>query len=498
MATLIVLTAEPDNFVPKRLKEEAEKLKIETEIINPSNCYVSICADSSYISHEGTKFLGAEYCIPRLSEDNLEYKIAIMDHLEQLGVKMLNTGAAMRNCSNKILTQILLSKEKIETPKTAVITNDEQLKFAVESVGGKYPVIIKTLFGTHGVGVIRVDSEPSLKSVAQQLLKSQCEFLIQEFIEHDSSSRIYILGDDVLAAVNRDIPDGDFRSNAHQGAKLKTYEPSEQEIEISKKAAKAVGANFAAVDFITVDDKIIILEVNGSPGFESLQEVTDKNIAEHIIKWISNDDNKAEIDTDDKNSNVTVTDIPDEEFEEEEDKKEDKEESAEHRDKEEKEAPKGEIEVDPEIPDRDDIIGTITHAVIKFVNDNKPIEARVDTGATHSSLNADHIEVTDNSVKFRFGEYVYKFPLYRISKIKTTDNGDAEDRPVIKVDMVLNNTDIKNAEITLNDRKHMQYDLLLGRSTLSAAGVLINPAAHNLDSEQPDSEQKKNNDSEEE
>jgi ribosomal protein S6--L-glutamate ligase len=479
---LMLLTAEPDNFVPKKLKEEAEKKGIETEIINPTNCYISLSNGDSYISHEGTKFMGADYCIPRLSEDNLEYKVAIMDHLEKMGIKSLNSGTAMRNCSNKVITQILLTKADISTPKTALITSDEQLEFAVKSIGEKFPVIIKTLFGTHGVGVIRADSMASLKSIVQQLLKSGTEFMLQEFIEHDESARVYILGDEVIASVMRDIPKDDFRSNAHQGAKLKLHEPTDEEKKVCIAAANAVGANFSAVDYIKADDKIIVLEVNGSPGFEALQEVVDDNIAEKVITWLTQ--NKQDLE--DAPTNEPVNDEPNEAANDEPNEtpdEENEEEEVEVGDSQVAVVDKDEKEVDvlPKMHDKEDVIGTITNVTIKFVNDDKPIEARVDTGATHSSLNADDISQDENTVKFRFGDYVYKFPLFRSSKIRTSDSSEAEVRPVIKVDMIINDITVKNVELTLNDRQHMKYDVLLGRSTLSSAGVLIDPASQNID-----------------
>ena len=451
MARLIILTSEPENEVPKRLKEEAEKLNLETELINPLNCYISLSTNDVYISHEGTKFMGADFCIPRLSEDSLEYKVAIMDHLESMGVKMMNDGPSMRNCSNKILTQILLTRENIATPKTVVVTNDEQLDYAVKAIGDKFPVIVKTLFGTHGVGVIRADSFPSLRSIAQQLLKSETDFMIQEFIEHKESGRIYVLGGDVMAAVMRTIPDGDFRSNAHQGAELKIHEPSDKEKEICIKAAKTVGTNFSAVDYIVDDNgEVIIIEVNGSPGFEAMQEKVEFNVAQKVVKWLIGDESEV-------------------------DKKEEKPEE-----KEEKTEKPEEKEEQSTVSSR--IIGSITEVKIKYFNDDKPIEARVDTGATHSSMHADDIEVDDNIVKFRFGEYIYKFPMLRNSKTKTSDN-DAEfkERPTIVVNMEINGISINNVQLTLNNREHMNFNVLLGRSALAAAGVLIDPAAGNID-----------------
>lgn len=438
---LIILTTEPENFVPKELSTEGEKAGLEIEIINPVNCYISLgVGNDTYISHEGTKFLGADFCIPRLSEDNLEYKIAIIEHLENMGIKCLNSGSAMRNCSNKVLTQILLAKNDFKTPKTTVVTSDEQLEFAVKAMGDKFPVIIKTLFGTHGVGIIRADSAPSLKSIVQQLLKSDIEFLLQEFIEHDESARVYVLGGEILAAVMRDIPKGDFRSNAHQGAKLKEHKLSDNEKEICLSAAKTVGAHFAAVDYIIVGDDIIVLEVNGSPGFESLQKIIDDNIAAKIIKWIMKNEDSLEDDEEPVENNKS----------------------------------------DHEEPVKDDkpVIGTIEKIIIKYVNDNNPISARIDTGATHSSLHADSIEILGDMVKFRFGDYTYKFPTHRTSRVKTPNNEIKEwdRRPVIKVDIIIDEKTITDVELTLSDRGNMKYDLLIGRSTLIAGGFLVDPS----------------------
>ena len=478
MAELILLTAEPENWVPQQLEAKAKAKQLDVEIINPDAAYISL-TDDPFISHDGIRFKGAKFCIPRLSETNLEYKTAIIDHLEKMGIIVLNTGSALRTASNKVETQILLNNAGLKTPKTAVFTCEEQLEKAIESIGNTFPIIIKTIYGTHGIGVIRVDSLASARSVIQQLIKSGEQFMIQEYIEHVESARILLLNENVLASVMRTIPEGDFRSNAHQGAELKIHEASQHEIETAIRAAQTLNINFAAVDYILLENgDIIILEVNGSPGFESMQKVvTDVDIAEKIIDECINmmgsvsDNSIAPIDTVTSEVDPLTVDV----------------ESIEDPiqpsvEDEILNPPSDEVEVPNHDVDTDSIIGTITHVKIKHFNDEQPIEARVDTGANISSIHGTNIVLGDNTIKFDFNNVTYKFHLLKMTKIKQSDSENgAVARPVIRVDMEINDVLLRNVEVTVTERDHMKYEVLLGRQTLAAAGVLVNPALGMVD-----------------
>lgn len=464
---LIILSAEFENFVPQELKKNAEEKGHTVELINPDECYISISSEP-YISYKGTKFLGADICIPRMSEENVEYKVAIMNHLTNMGVLCLNTGSGMLLASNKLECQIAMNKEGIKTPNSVMLTDASQLNYAIKSLGGKFPIIIKTIYGTHGVGVMRADSIESLRSIVQHLIKDNCQFILQEYLEHTESFRILMLNNEVITGVSRSVPENDFRTNAHQGSELKPYSPNEQEIELAKKCSKIINLKFMAIDYIKDGENIIILEINGSPGYEALQKVVDFDISEKIIDLCGK-----LIKTEEANEKVPANEEP----VEHESPNEAQQENIEELSKEEVEKEPEEVDLtDNEIiHNTNQIIGTVTHITIKNFNDNDPIDVRVDTGATHSSINGQDIEVNNNIVKFTFGKYRYKFYLERMSNIKTPDNGIKE-RPVIKVDISINGNEIKNVEFNINERDHMKYDIILGRSTLEAAGVLINPA----------------------
>ena len=471
MSTLILLTTEPENWAPKEIVKVAEKKGFEVTVINPDNCFI-VLDDKPYVMHDGKKIETADLVIPRMSEDNLEYKCAIMSHLETSGIPTLNCGKSMQIASNKVETQILLHDAGLNTPRSVLFTNEEQVEAAVAALDEKFPMIVKTLYGTHGVGVIRADSKASLISIVQQLLKSGEQFMLQEFIEHDKSARVLLLDKKVVAAVMRSIPEGDFRSNAHQGAELTEHVTSEAEVEACVKAAAAIGINFAAVDYILDGDKIVLLEVNGSPGFESMQKVVSVNVAETLIDYCldrlkatssdepieaPSDDTIVSAEVEDATSSVEVTTTASDDNSTEV------------------------VVIPPHDVAGDKIVGTLTNVVIKHFNNEEPIEARIDTGANTSSIHGENIEINNNSIRFKFGKTTYRFHLYRTTNVKQASDEEADERPVIRVDMVLDGFLLRNVELTVTDREHMEYNILLGRKVLSAGGFLVNPAAGVLD-----------------
>lgn len=512
---IVLFTTEPESFVQERFAASAEKAGFDLTIINPDECYAFLSTEA-YFANNGTKFDKADACIPRLSEEHLDYKVAIMKHMEKIGVKVLNTGASMRTASNKIETQIILNDAGIKTPKSALFINEEQLEKALDSIGGKFPVIVKTIFGTHGVGVIRADSLASLRSIAQQLIKSNVEFMLQEYIEHKESARILVLGKDAIAAVLRTIPDGDFRSNAHQGAELKKYDPSQEEVDLCVKAAELIGAQFGAVDYITVEEdgkkEIYLLEINGSPGFEAMQKVIDFDIADKVIEFVGTmigetaqgDTNKQE----DTPTEQTVTDqtkgevAPEEEEEVESESDADGHETEEdeepkhtnnHDDKKDNKEPEELIEPEKVKIDNDDfsLVGSVDKIIIKYFNDEKEVDVRIDTGAEYSSINGSDIDLNDDTISFTFGDYRYRFSL--IKSVKIIAANGKEKRPIIRLDIVIDGKVLHNVEFTVNDRGGLNYDVLLGRRALAQANVLVNPAFVHLSNQDENEDAKDEN-----
>ena len=170
------------------------------------------------------------------------YRHGIMDAQLMLNIKKDLRQLLYKNFEFKTLN----IKRKISSETQATV------KFLFETLDNKFPIIMKTLEGSKGVGVLFIESERQIESLVQ-LLYSQNEnidLLIQEYIKTDGDIRVIVLGGKIIASMKRDIVEGDFRSNVSQGANVREYKLTELEVEQCLLAAKAINGSWAAIDFI--------------------------------------------------------------------------------------------------------------------------------------------------------------------------------------------------------------------------------------------------------
>lgn len=131
-----------------------------------------------------------------------------------------------------------------------------------------------------------------------------------------------------------------------------------------------------------------------------------------------------------------------------------------------------EKEVKTELMNNKIILGEKEWVWLDDANEN--FHARVDTGATTSSLNARQIEEFErdgkNWVRFdlvyqqdnEIKEKKLEAPLIRFVRIRQSSSDKLERRPVVSLRIRIGDLHEK-AQFTLTDRSHMQFPILLGR-----------------------------------
>ena len=194
---------------------------------------------------------------------------ALTSLFESSGCFMVNDLDSMLLCDNKMATAIQLSRHNIPIPKTSIINNRKSIEDAHKHIGGKFPVVVKTLTGTQGVGVAKVDSMESLISVCEALWKYDAAILLQEWLDIDFDIRTMVINNRILASAKRITNKDEFRSNVHMGAKTKPYILKDSEKEVILAASRATGGFMIGVDHCIVNGEAMILECNGSPGIRS-------------------------------------------------------------------------------------------------------------------------------------------------------------------------------------------------------------------------------------
>ena len=490
-----VLTEETTNKdVALAFKEAGEKIGVEVVIMDPKECAV-INFKELQILFQGKPIEKLDACLIRGSENKLDFRLYLTEYMAKLGTVMVNNAQAIRLCDNKFETQTLLNSIGVKAPDTVAIVQIEQLDAAVHYLKEKFPMIVKTVSGSHGVGVLKVDTYESLKSIVQLLLATDTNLMLQEFIPHKESGRIMTLGDKVVASVMRSIPDGDFRSNKDQGAELTKYVATAEEGEVALKIAKALGCVLCAIDYIIdPDGQMVVFEANSSPGLEGIQGVNeDIDIAKEIMEYV-----KSLVKApDDKSMTEPPAEKAEEEEEEVEKKKKkinqtgykaiavgvgmpqgnDHDEDDETTDANDVGASGGDsddaVDAEEEEEVAQDDVRLIEKIIIKRINNDAPFDAKVDTGADRCSLHGESIEIGDNYVRFGIGEVTYKVPLERTVNVLSA-NGD-ERRAVVKFNVVFNEQTFEDVEFNIADRTDMKFDVIIGKNLLQSANVVVNP-----------------------
>ena len=278
IAVLTKVNADSKTVVSNMILEECEKRKIPCHIINTNEAWVSkndlekgtlLVSNTDGEDTEVEFQLANTICFVRAGVLEDETGLALLSTFENAGAFMINTRDGMLTCDNKMSAYISFERDNIPTPRTALISTEKGLLHAHERLGGKYPVIMKTLTGTQGIGVSIVESEKSMISVAQSLWKFGAALLLQEFMKFDFDIRTIVVNGKILASTKRTSAKKDFRSNRHREATTEAYELSKDEHKLVLDAARSVGAYMVGVDHAIVNGEYYVLECNGSAGLGS-------------------------------------------------------------------------------------------------------------------------------------------------------------------------------------------------------------------------------------
>lgn len=363
-------------------------------------------------------------CFARGGITNSQIGMGILTIFENTGMFIINERRPMELCANKLYSAIELDKNKINTPRTAFVANLSSLDYALKQIGNQFPVIVKTLTGAEGVGVSKIDSYESLKSVLQSLWKYEAEIIIQEYLEIKNDVRVLVLDGKVVAAAMRGKAPKDFRTNLAQGAKGGPYKLNEEEIQLAEKAASVFGTYYVGVDMVTSNGKPYVIELNASPGSGNIyrsyfddsigENITGQKLIDAVVKY--------SIDRNNWHYNERES-------------------------------------------------GLIEPLEIKTIGN---FNAKLDTGnESYNVLGAEDIAESNGVVHFTVNGKPYSKPVVSHVRIRT-NNVSVDRRPVVEFDIKFRNRLFKNIRFSLVPRRYNKYQILLGNKFISTAKILVN------------------------
>jgi len=422
---LLILSSKPKNQqyfrTAQRLVDESKKAGIESYVLFVESGKIIDGKAYQFDDKKGFEIDSSNtVAIVRGSVASRDAWMDMVSQLEKMGICCVNSRRTIEMCADKYWTSLRLSDSGIPTPKTSLLQSEEQLQNSLDIIGEDYPLILKTLRGSKGIGVIFIESKRQLSSLVQLLWKqdAETEILLQTYIKSDFDVRVIVLNGKIQATMRRDVLKGDFRSNYSRGAKVKQYKLSDEEISICLKADKSVNGVWTAVDFIKKGKDTFVLEVNSSPGTEGIEEATGNNILKELLEHFKN------------KSNWRYTALE------------------------------------------------IGHREIVSIKPFGEIQAKFDTGnsASASTIHADKIDVNGKKVTWSYNGKTLTSKLQRTVKVDVGGlNNYTEERYAILLDIEFAGSIYKDVEILLDNREG-RSPLLFNRDFMRRSNVMVNPA----------------------
>jgi gamma-F420-2:alpha-L-glutamate ligase len=280
----------PEKYEIGRFVENAARMGIELDVVKPDQFELVVTRDDrKSILMDGKVTPLPDFLIPRLGATTNYFALAIIRHLERLGVTVINSSAAIESVRDKLYTQQILASSNLPVPKTMLARFPVNVDLVAKQLG--FPVVLKTLSGSQGSGVYLSDNRENFEDITTLLehTKPDASIILQEFIASSRGQdvRVIVVGGRAVASMRRFSTDGNFKANVSRGGGSEPF-PLSPEVELlALEATRLLGLDVAGVDLLFDNDHFKICEVNSSPGFKGMERAygDQLNIAGEIFRY---------------------------------------------------------------------------------------------------------------------------------------------------------------------------------------------------------------------
>ncbi len=281
-----ILSRRASLYSTRRLVEAARERGHEARVVDYLRCYMDISPGKPHVIFQGEQ-LHFDAVIPRIGATYTFYGTAVVRQFEMMGVFSPAESQAISRSRDKLRSLQLMARAGVGLPVTSFAHSTKDIDGVVGIVGGA-PLVVKLLEGTQGVGVVLAETKKAAESVIAAFRQLDANILVQQFIKEAGGTdiRAFVVGDKVVAAMQRIAQPGEFRSNLHRGGRGEAIKLTPVERRTALKAAKVMGLGVAGVDMLRASEGPLVIEVNSSPGLEGIETYTGVDVGGAIVEFL--------------------------------------------------------------------------------------------------------------------------------------------------------------------------------------------------------------------
>ena len=189
-----------------RFLEVARRMGIELDVLRPQEFDLVVDSAEGWSAlYKGRKLKKPDVIIARTGSETSYFTLAVMRHFERQGVAMINGPAAIETVADKLRTLQILSKARLPIPKTILGKFPVDVNLVERELG--FPVVVKTVKGTRGAGVLLCSHRAEFNDLANLLGEAGpgADFIFQQYIatSHGRDVRILVINGNAIAAMER-------------------------------------------------------------------------------------------------------------------------------------------------------------------------------------------------------------------------------------------------------------------------------------------------------
>ncbi len=208
--------------------------------------------------------------------------------LEGKGVNVINSLNTSIYAGNKLFTHMLLLKNGIPTPYSAVAFSEESALEFLDKKG--YPMVLKPTVGSWGRMIALLKDRDSAEGIIESresMYPIYQVYYLEEFVVRPPRDiRAIMVGDKVVAAIYRYSGDGQWKTNMALGGKAEVCKVTKDLEDICIKAKNAVQGQIVGIDLMeSKENGLVIHEINNTTEYKNTVRVTGVNIPALMIDY---------------------------------------------------------------------------------------------------------------------------------------------------------------------------------------------------------------------
>lgn len=204
-------------------------------------------------------------------EPELLDRLEILHFLHMKGVRVFSRPASVMRLLDRLSCTVTLRLGGIPIPDTVVTENIDEAEAAVKRFGR---AVVKPLFTSKARGMCVLEAGGDLRKSLEAFREQGHKIYYVQRMLHmpDGDLGVVFLGGEYLGCYRRVAAGDSWTTSTGHGGRYVSDTPSDDIIDLARKAQALFELDFTCVDVVITDDGPLVFEVSAFGGFRGLLE----------------------------------------------------------------------------------------------------------------------------------------------------------------------------------------------------------------------------------